>query len=245
VLGAIAFFFLDDRPDRARWLSDDDRRLLAADLDAARLRRAGSETRHATLRDVVADPRVLMLAASNFCVIAGIYTVSFWLPSILKSAGLARTMSIGLWSSVPYVAAIAAMGWLCRSSDRFGERRRHSALASIGGAAALAVAALYPANLAIAITAITVATALLWAAYTVLWAMPAGYVGSRAAAGGIAFINICGALGGFASPIIIGALKSMTGSMQAGLFAIVGIAFAGALVMLANPIEAAQEHRHG
>jgi sugar phosphate permease len=224
VLGAIAFFFLDDRPDRARWLSDDDRRLLAADLDAARLRRAGSETRHATLRDVVADPRVLMLAASNFCVIAGIYTVSFWLPSILKSAGLASTMSIGLWSSVPYVAAIAAMGWLCRSSDRFGERRRHSA---------------------IAITAITVATALLWAAYTVLWAMPAGYVGSRAAAGGIAFINICGALGGFASPIIIGALKSMTGSMQAGLFAIVGIAFAGALVMLANPIEAAQEHRHG
>ena len=98
------------------------------------------------------------------------------------------------------LSAIVAMGWLCRSSDRRNERRRHSALASIVGAIALAVAGLYPNQLGIALPAITLSTAMLWAAYTVLWALPAGYLGSAAAAGGIAFINVCGALGGFASP---------------------------------------------
>jgi sugar phosphate permease len=245
VLGVIAFFFLDDRPQQARWLSDEEKALLGADLGMQRKGRAASEVRHRSLRTVVADPRVLTLAFSNFCVIAGIYTVSFWLPTILRTAGVAGTMAIGLWSSLPYVAAIAAMGWLCRSSDRRSERRRHSALASIVGAIALAIAGLYPNQLGIALPAITLATAMLWASYTVLWALPAGYLGSAAAAGGIAFINICGALGGFASPIIIGYVKTLTGGMQAGMLTIVAIALTGALAMLLNPIESPVEAQHG
>lgn len=245
VLGVIAFFFLDDRPQQARWLSTDEKALLDEDLETARAHRASSETRHHSLRTVVCDLRVLTLAFSNFCVIAGIYTVSFWLPTILRTAGLAGTMAIGLWSSIPYIAAIAVMGWLCRSSDRRNERRRHSAVASIAGAAALAIAALHPTDIEIALPAITIATAMLWASYTVLWALPAGYLGSGAVAGGIAFINICGALGGFASPIIIGCIKSLTGSMQAGMFTIVAIAFAGAVAMLLNPIERKTELHHG
>jgi sugar phosphate permease len=245
ILGVVAFFFLDDRPQQARWLSDEEKALLDADLAAQRIRRAASEARHHSLRSVVADPKVLALAFSNFCVIAGIYTVSFWLPTILKTAGVASTMEIGLWSSIPYVAAIAAMGWLCRSSDRRNERRRHSAIASIVGAVALAVAGLYPHQLGIALPAITLSTAMLWASYTVLWALPAGYLGSAAAAGGIAFINICGALGGFASPIIIGYVKTLTGGMQAGMLTIVVIALAGAFAMLCNPIESRTEARHG
>jgi sugar phosphate permease len=245
VLGVIAFFFLDDRPQQANWLSDEEKALLGADLDAQRLGRAASEARHHSLRTVVSDPRVLTLAFSNFCVIAGIYTVSFWLPTILKTAGVAGTMAIGLWSSVPYVAAIAAMGWLCRSSDRRNERRRHSALASIVGAIALAIAGLCPNKLGIALPAIALSTAMLWASYTVLWALPAGYLGTAAAAGGIAFINICGALGGFASPIIIGVVKTLTGGMQAGMLTIVAIALAGAVAMLLNPIESPAEAHHG
>ena len=218
---------------------------MAADLDAQHLNRAASEARHQSLRTVVSDPRVLTLAFSNFCVIAGIYTVSFWLPAILKTAGVAGTMAIGLWSSLPYVAAIVAMGWLCRSSDRRNERRRHSALASIVGAIALAIAGLYPGKLGIALPAIALSTAMLWASYTVLWALPAGYLGTAGAAGGIAFINICGALGGFASPIIIGVVKTLTGDMQAGMLTIVAIALAGAVAMLLNPIESRTETPHG
>jgi sugar phosphate permease len=245
MLGVVAFFFLDDRPQQANWLSDEEKALLAADLDAQRLNRAASEARHQSLRTVVCDPRVLTLAFSNFCVIAGIYTVSFWLPAILVTAGVAGTMAIGLWSSLPYVAAIVAMGWLCRSSDRRNERRRHSALASIVGAIALAIAGLFPSKLGIALPAIALSTAMLWASYTVLWALPAGYLGTAAAAGGIAFINICGALGGFASPIIIGVVKTLTGDMQAGMLTIVAIALIGAVAMLLNPIESRTETPHG
>ena len=53
VLGVIAFFFLDDRPQQANWLSDEEKALLGADLDAQRLGRAASEARHHSLRTVV------------------------------------------------------------------------------------------------------------------------------------------------------------------------------------------------
>jgi hypothetical protein len=64
-------------------------------------------------------------------------------------------MVIGLWSSIPYLTAIVAMGWLCRNSYRRNERCRHSALPSIVGAIALAVAGLYRNQLGIALPAIT------------------------------------------------------------------------------------------
>ena len=47
-----------------------------------------------------------------------------------------------------------------------------------------------------------------------------------AAAGGLAFINSIGAVGGFVGPFAMGALKDFTGSFTTGL---IGLAFLGAL----------------
>ena len=88
---------------------------------------------------------------------------------------------------------------LSRSSDRRGERRWHSAVCSVIGGATLLIATLHPANLAIALTTITIATAMMWASYTVLWAIPGDYLKGATAPGGIAFINVVGVLGLFQS----------------------------------------------
>mgnify|MGYP004711676607 CR=1 FL=1 len=67
-----------------------------------------------------------------FCIICGHYTVSFWLPTMLKAAGVSNTMQIGFYAAIPYMAAIVAMVWWGRRSDRLGERRWH-ALPGEGG----------------------------------------------------------------------------------------------------------------
>jgi MFS-type transporter involved in bile tolerance (Atg22 family) len=60
---------------------------------------------------------------------------------------------------------------------------------------------------------------------------------------------VVGVLGGFFSPIIIGTVKTVTGSMQAGMLFMVALLVLGALVMLMNrlpsPASAAYEQlRH-
>jgi MFS family permease len=231
LLGVFGLFWITDRPAEAKWLSDTDKCLLAAELkhDAA-----GGQPRHHSFRHVISDPRVLLLGVSYFCIICGHYTVSFWLPTILKSAGVTSTMTIGILAAIPYIAAIFAMVWWGRRSDRLGERRWHTVSMLTLAAVALLIAALNGASLLITVTSITVATAALWAAYTVFWAMPSDYMKGDTAAGGVALVNTIGLFGGFLSPTIIGYFKTMTGTMQAGLLGMVGILVIGSLLLLIN-----------
>ncbi|MCO2667076.1 MFS transporter, partial [Pseudomonas aeruginosa] len=160
VLGLLVLKVLADRPDDATWLSDREKSLLATELQTPAVG-------HHAFGQAARDPRVYLLAFAYFTMICGIYAVSFWLPSILKANGVTDTMQIGFYSMIPYIGAACAMLVIGRRSDRRGERRWHSAVSALVGAAALAAATWAGGNLAISLVCMTIATALLWAAYTV------------------------------------------------------------------------------
>jgi MFS family permease len=227
LLGLLVFRVLADRPADAAWLSDAEKRLLAAELRAPD---AGSHS----FGQVARDPRVYLLAFSYFTIICGIYAVGFWLPSILKANGVADTMQIGLYSMIPYVGAAVAMLVIGRRSDRRGERRFHSAAPALVSALALAAATFADGHLVVSLICMTIATAMAWAAYTVFWAIPSHYLKGDAAAGGIALINTIGLIGGFLSPTLIGEIRTATGSMQAGLLVMVALLIAGAAALVLN-----------
>lgn len=223
-LGVVTFFCLDDRIESARWLSSDEKTSLLQDIGS---RKAS----HAGFKDVCTDSRVYAMALAYFCLICGIYAVSFWLPTILRSAGVSDLMTTGFLSAIPYGFAVVAMWVIGRSSDKRMERRWHSAVPAIVGAIALAISALTIGSLWISLVSITLATALTWAAYTVFWAMPSQHLKGDVAAGGIALINTIGLVGGFISPSIIGWVKSATGSMQTALLPTVALLAVGASVL--------------
>lgn len=228
LLGVIAFRYLDDKPAEARWLGAEEKALLAADLDTR-----GAQQKHA-FAQVLRDPAIYGMALTYFCLICGIYAVSFWLPTLLKIAGVQDTMEIGLYSAIPYLAAALFMLWFARSSDRMQERRWHTLVPALMAGVALCVATAAPTQFALSLTAITLATGFMWAAYTVFWAIPSQYLKGEAAAGGIALINSIGLLGGFLSPSIIGWSKEATGSLAGGLYVISALLVAGALLLLVN-----------
>ncbi|SAI13208.1 transporter [Bordetella ansorpii] len=227
LLGVAAFFGLADRPEQANWLSARERALLADDLR----QRQDTHSTHA-FRDVLRDPGIYALAIPYFCLISGIYAVSFWLPTLLQAAGIRDTMQIGIWSAVPYVAAIAAMFLLSRRSDRLRERRWHVAAPAIVAGVSLAAALATPQYFVLSMALLVLATALMWAAYTVFWAVPSQHLKGPAAAGGIALINSIGLLGGFASPTLIGWVKTATQSLNGGLYVISGLLIVGVLPIL-------------
>ncbi|TDD54283.1 MFS transporter [Saccharopolyspora elongata] len=232
VLAVVVWLTLADTPDQAKWLSAEEKELLRRDLAVDRDKGTHS------FRQVLRDPRVYALAIGYFCLISGLYAVSFWLPTILKENGLTDTVTIGLYSALPYAFAIVLMIVLGRRSDRTGERRLHSSITALVSAIALAVAAFTASSFAVSLIAIIVATACMWASYTVFWAMPSTYLKGTAAAGGIALINSIGLLGGFISPTLIGFVKDATGSTVVGLLSIVALLLIGSVAIYANRLPA-------
>jgi sugar phosphate permease len=227
VLGILALFVLADRPRDAKWLSQDEQRLLEQDtLD-------GSVPHH-SFKEVARDPRVYLLGAAYFCLICGIYTLGFWLPTLIRDAGVADVMSIGLYSAVPYIVAVVAMQLHSRRSDRLAERRWHTAIPAFISAITLAASTLFSGQLGMSLLLITVATTTVWMAYTVFWAIPSQHFKGPAAAGAIALINTIGLMGGFLSPTIIGYTKTATNSTQAGLLVMALLLVIGTVLLAMN-----------
>ena len=67
----------------------------------------------------------------------------------------------------------------------------------------------------------------------IFWGLPTSLLGGTSAAAGIAFINSFGNLSGFSAPYLIGVIKDMTHSTDAGLHLLAALLFAGAVLVLA------------
>ena len=116
MLGLLVLRYLDNTVDDARWLSDEEKAVVRADLAAEEATR---ECGHGSIRAALTSGRVCLLCGIYFTIALGIYLVSFWLPTIIKNSGVADPLTIGLLTAVPYVGR-------GRGHDRVvGARRPH------------------------------------------------------------------------------------------------------------------------
>ena len=197
--------------NKAKWLNDSEKALLANEIQHHQ-----AASTHSGFGAVLKDPWVYFMAFAYFTIISGIYAIGFWLPSLIKSSGIDNLNTIGWLSAIPYLLSAVFMIVFAKTSDKMQERKWHSVLAAVAAAALLIVSVVADSNFTLAFIAIAVATGLMWASYTIFWAIPSKYLKGSAAAGGIALINSIGLLGGFVSPNIMGMAKEMTNSLMAG-----------------------------
>lgn len=214
VLGVVCLFYLTDRPADAHWLSADQREWLVGEMNGEQ-----GPPRRQTLREVlptlVSWP-VLRLAIVYFGMTAGLYGIELWLPQIVKNFGVTNIQT-GLISTLPYLLAMATMGFWARHSDKTGERFGHVAVACLAGAAGLLIAgALHDVAIATVIF-LSLAIAGVMAARPPFWQLPAEFLTGTKAAAGYAAINSIGNLGGFVGPSMIGWAKEITGGFTSGL----------------------------
>ena len=187
---------------------------------------------HGTLIQAFSDPKVYVAAFVYFAILCGVNAITLWTPTLLKASGIAAVSQIGWISSLPYVAAVVAMYFVGRNSDRTLERRWHVSLALLVAGVSfscLGAAAGHPAVVALLLI---FAAAGLYSAFCIFWTIPPAYLAGPAAAGGIALISSLGGFGGFASPNIVGWAKDVTGSLSNGFLAIGIILFAGSAVII-------------
>lgn len=229
-VGFLVIYGLSDRISQARWLTDPEKALLQSRIDAER---SGHE--ELGIKQVFSQPRVWLLTAIYFCMIAGFYTVGFWLPTLVRQAGVTDVLEVGMLSAIPYAAAAATMILISRHADRVRERRWHLALTAMLGAVGLIVCATWSDNFIVSMVGLTLAAMGGLSTLPLFWSLPTAFLGGTAAAAGIALINSWGNLAGFVSPYVIGFLKDMTQSTTIGLYAMAGALIVGALLVFRVP----------
>ncbi|PUA17667.1 MFS transporter [Glaciimonas sp. PCH181] len=230
LLGLLVPVFLVDKPENASWLSARQKGVINHMLALDRVIKAGQSER--SFNQALKDPRVYLFSFIYFTIICGVYAVSFWLPTIIKGTGVTDSLSIGLYSMIPYGFGAAGMVLIGRHSDLKMERRWHLAFCTIVGGCGLIMIALTTNNLILSLAALSLATATIFAGMPVFWAIPTSYLSSSAAAGGIAMINSLALLGGFVSPTLMGWAKTSTGNFTSGLYLMAGLLFAGGIAVL-------------
>jgi ACS family tartrate transporter-like MFS transporter len=234
VLGGMILTTLADRPQEASWLTQPER-----DAMDAMLRDEVRERPKSSVLAAVADPRVLILAAVQFGFTLGSYGIGIWLPLIVKEYHLSN-LTIGFVTALPYLfASIGMLAWAWHV-DRTGKKIFHLAITCLLGAIGLA-GSVVSASLLPALIGLTVALVGVTAARAVFWTIPTRFLTGVAAAGGLAFINTIGTLGGFVGPVMMGELRQLTGSFESGLLAMSAVLVVATLLAASLKLLVSQE----
>jgi MFS family permease len=228
VLGVVILLYLDDSIAKAKWLTESEKTLLARNVDGDNAHKIA----HISVRSFIGDRRLWLMAGIYFCVVLGQYGLTFWLPTIIRKAGVADPLWVGAFTAIPYLCAIIALPLIGMSADRHRERRLHLAIPMLIAAAAFAVLPTLG-SVPASIVCLSVAAAGILASSSQFWSLPTALLGGMSAAAGIAAVNCVANLAGFFSPAIVGWLNDLTGKSTAGLiFISVAVTLGAALVFL-------------
>ncbi len=230
VVGIVAFRFLTDRPDAASWLTADERQWISDSIRREELAVTAPHS-HSAWR-ALADWKVLALSLAYFGTSAGLYTIGFWAPLIIKSLGFSP-FRVGLLVAIPNFVAVIGMVLWSRSSDRTGERYWHAAIACLVAALGMALAGRAGSSAIVAIAGLSLTAFGVSAAKPPLWCLPTTFFADTGAAASIGLINSLGTLGGFAGPWMIGSADRASGQFTRGLYLVGGMLVLSAVTILA------------
>lgn len=230
IVGFLVLVLLDDRIAKARWLSVDEKQLLERNIVAEEITKED-----APLGRVMLSGRVWLMGLIYFSFVMGLYGVSFWLPTIIKSTGVTDVFMIGLLAAIPFAFAVVAMLLVARSADRHGERRWHLAIPALAGTLGLILSVVWAHNTLLAMTALTLATMGIMTTLPLFWSLPTAFLTGTGAAAGIALINSVGNLAGFVSPYLVGWLRDLTATTDSGMYLLAACLLVGALLTLSVP----------
>ncbi|TCL03369.1 MFS transporter [Sodalis ligni] len=226
IAGIFTFFYLDDTPAAARFLTPQEKQTLQTQLESEEKNKTATH-----LRDAVIHGRVWQLALIYMTIQIAVYGLIFFLPSqVAQLMGTKVGFVASLVTAIPWIAALFGTWYIPRYSDKTGERRLIAAATLLCAGLGIGISGLV--SPLAAIIALCVAAIGCIAVQPVFWTMPTQLLSGTALAAGIGFVNLFGAVGGFLAPLIRVKAESGFGNGAAGLLTLAAIAIVGALGIL-------------
>ena len=221
LIGILTLFVLTDRPEQAKFLTQEEKAWISQRLAAERI--AKEAVRTFSIRESLIDPKVLLLSLNYLGIVTASLGMLFFIPQIIKSLGVTSNMAVGWLTMVPYICGGVGLIVWGAISDRMDERRWNLLIACIVSTLGLVIAGLTMGTWW-ALVGMSIAAIGFYGSKGPFWAMPPMFLTGTAAAAAIAWINSIGNLGGFFGPWYVGAMKDATGSFSGGLY---GLALLG------------------
>ena len=230
LLGLLVLLRLPDHFAQVDWLS-------AAEKAELRAALAGEEAKKTmgSLGDSLRNAHLWLLVAIYCAVMLAVNTIAFWMPSLIRSAGVAQDSQVGLLSAIPYLAGAVFMIVVGRSSDRHRERRWHLCVPLLMAAAGLALVGLFPHSTLLVMFGLVVAAMGASTTLPMFWQLPPAFLSDRAQAAGIAMISSFGSLASFFAPYVIGWFRDTTQSASLALYLLAVLIALGAGLVLRMP----------
>jgi len=228
LVGIWVYLYLDSGISEAKWLSAEEKALLAGNLEAE-----DQHKREVRIRDAFKSGKVYVLCAIYFTLMIGLYGISFWLPTIVKAFGVEGYVRVGLISAIPYAVAVVGMILLSRHSDRTGERRLHYVLTATAGGIGLILSGVFADQPVLAIIFLSLATLGVIGSMPMFWPIPSAFLAGTAAAAGIGIVNSVGNVGGYVGPNLPVWARHISDNPSAALYLIAAALFIGAFLTFA------------
>ncbi|MGY3346812.1 MFS family permease [Bradyrhizobium sp. USDA 4472] len=218
VLAFVVWYKLRDNIEDAPWLTRDEKVRLRANIESENTRKPALG-----IAGVFKNIDVLMLAVILFGIVLAQSGVFFYLPSLIKGAGVTDTVQLGIYSAIPYAGAVVVMLLVGRSSDRKRERGLHFVGSCLFGILGFLISIWFKDSLVMVLLGLSMALGGVMATLPVFWSLPTAALKGISAAAGIAFINSIGLTAGFFSPFIIGYLTQSTKTLDLGIYCVAAI----------------------
>lgn len=229
LLAFVVFKRLPNKPADADWLTAEQAAQLTARLEAEQADGAAATGGH-DFRAVLRDKMIFLVIAVYFTHQIAVYSLTYFLPSIIGTWGEMSDFAIGLLTALPWVAAAIGAFVLPKHANTPHRAGRILFGGMVSMAVGLVIAAL--SGPVVALLGFCLAASCFFVVQSILFAVPASRLAGVALAGGLALVNTLGILGGFLGPYVMGLLESRTGTPLSGLWFVIALVSIGAVISL-------------
>lgn len=237
VAGIAALFFLTDSPQKARFLTTEEKTAMREVMEHENAVKDADGPRG--VWPAMVNGKVWYFTAIYFCLQVAVYGTTFYLPQQVSGLiGRDVGWEVGLVTAVPWAVGLFFCYYVGKHADTVRRRRNWGAVAFLLTGTAILVSAWAGANgyPLFGILAITVAVSAFLCAGPITWSFPTAFLAGAAAAAGIGLINSLGNLGGFVAPLMRTAINDVvpTESGAWGVVSLGVLAFVAAAMMWAT-----------
>ena len=226
LVGVAAWFYLDDTPRTARFLTREQGELLATAIEEEEAESAVKT--ESSFAGVLKSWRVWVLSIVYFLIQVGVYGITFFLPTQVSGlVGEAVGLKVSLISTIPWACALVGTWLLPKWSSKIGHHHLFVAVILLITGASIILSAF--SSPLIAIICLCFAATGVIASQPIFWRMPTELLTGAALAGGIGIVNMVGGFGGFFAPNIRVWFDALFGTVETGEGGLVAL---GAFVLV-------------